>query len=111
VDTITPDRQAAIAENFADRRRHKRIAIMWMATLKIASGFFECLVIDLSCGGAKLSLPRPLALQPGDAVTLVFDGHGTFRAEAVWLRGSFAGVRFLEPAETVAAAFGDILAP
>ncbi|HUZ75647.1 MAG TPA: PilZ domain-containing protein [Stellaceae bacterium] len=93
--------------NPADRRRHQRVGTMWMATLQSAGSLHDCMVIDLSRGGAKLVLPdaQPLA----DTVELVVGGFGTFRAKRVWQRGEFAGVQFLDPPDKIAAAFRNML--
>lgn len=94
-----------------ERRRHKRVGLSWLATLRISGGLYDCLVIDLSLGGAKVALGENMALAPADQVTLVIDKIGAFRAEAVWRRGAFAGLRFRDPPETVAATLGSHLPP
>jgi hypothetical protein len=75
---------------------------MLMATLRAVNGLYDCMVLDISRGGAKLSLGEPHAV--ASAVTLVLGGFGAFRAERVWQRGEFLGVRFLDPPDAVAAA-------
>lgn len=100
---------ASAAERHADRRRHQQVGVMIMATLRAPRGFFDCMVLDLSSGGAKLAINEPIALPQGDTVALIIARVGTFRAQAVWQRTSFAGIRFLDPPEAIAQALGDIL--
>lgn len=98
-DAATPD----------DRRQHQRVGVMWMATLRTPGGFVECMVIDLSRGGAKLALGTHIPLAPAAPVALVIEGYGTLQAEAVWQRADFAGIRFRDAAEIVGRMFGAIL--
>jgi hypothetical protein len=94
---------ASIADTSpADRRRHARVGVMLMATLRATGGLYDCMVLDISRGGAKLTLGEPHAV--GSAVSLVLGGFGTFRAEPVWQRGEILGLRFLDPPEAIAAA-------
>jgi hypothetical protein len=93
----------------AERRRHQRAGVMIMATLRTGRGFIECMVLDLSSGGAKLAFGEEIVLPPGHAVALIIGRIGTFRAQAVWQRTTFTGIRFLDPPETIAQALGDML--
>jgi hypothetical protein len=101
---------ATTNESYAERRRHHRVGVMMMATLRATRGFFECMVLDLSSGGAKLAIDGEVVLRPGDSVSLIIAPIGSFRAQSVWQRTNFAGIRFLDPPETIAAAMGSILA-
>jgi hypothetical protein len=89
--------------NPSERRRHVRIGIMLMATLRSTNGIFDCMVLDLSRGGAKVMLHEPHVI--GTAVTLILGGFGSFRAQPVWQRGEIIGIRFADPPETIASAF------
>ena len=100
---------ASANEDGVERRRNQRTGVMMMATLRATRGFFDCMVLDLSSGGAKLAMSEPLVLAPGDAVSLIIARVGTFRAQSVWQRTTFAGIRFLDPPEAIAQALGDIL--
>lgn len=100
---------ASTNERRSERRSHQRVGVMMMATLRATRGFFDCMVLDLSSGGAKLAISEQLVLTPGDSVSLIITPFGTFRAQSVWQRTSFAGIRFLDPPEAIARALGDIL--
>lgn len=93
-----------------NRRRHDRVSVSWLATLRLASGMFECLIINLSPGGAKIKLSGRVALSVGEGASLVVGKFGTFRADAIWRRADCVGLSFRDPPETVTAAFGKVLA-
>jgi hypothetical protein len=99
----------AAKEQRSERRRHHRAGVMMMATLRAGRGFFDCMVLDLSVGGAKLTFGEEIVLAPGDPVALIIARIGTFRAQSVWQRASFTGIRFLDPPEAIALALGDLL--
>jgi hypothetical protein len=104
---IAPSAPAAAP---AERRRHERISVSFFGTVRLTAGrSAECLVVDLSAGGAKIMLGEHLAIAPADPVGLEIEKFGAFRAEAVWRRGTFVGLRFSEPPEAVAAAFKNFL--
>ena len=93
-----------------EQRRHPRVCVAFMAVFRTPHGFYGCLVVDLSAGGAKLSFAETPLVMPGDPVTLLIDAFGAFHAEAVWRRGELAGIRFLDPPAKILAAFYDVLA-
>lgn len=92
-----------------ERRRHARVGVMLMATLRAASGFLDCMVVNLSRGGAKIMLNGPETLER--AVSLVLESGSLLRAEVVWQRDQVAGLRFLDGPEAVATAFPFMLPP
>ncbi|HUK58219.1 MAG TPA: PilZ domain-containing protein [Stellaceae bacterium] len=104
--------QSVPAQAAAERRRHARVSVSFFGTLRLAAGASaECLVLDLSLGGTKIMLGEALAIAQGDAVGLDIEKFGTFRTEAMWRRDKFVGLRFNDPPETIAAAFGNFLPP
>jgi hypothetical protein len=90
-----------------DRRRHARVGVMLMATLRSTNGLFDCMVLDISRGGAKVMLSEAHDITP--AVTLILGGFGAFRAQLVWHRGEILGIRFDDPPEKIAAALPGIV--
>ncbi|HZT52000.1 MAG TPA: PilZ domain-containing protein [Stellaceae bacterium] len=90
-----------------ERRRHARAGVMLMASLRSATGIFDCMVLDISRGGAKLMLTEPHELSP--AVTLVLQGFGSFRAQQVWRHGEVVGIRFVDAPDAIAGAFPGIV--
>lgn len=53
-----------------ERRQYSRIAFHSPATLVVASGVLDCLVIDLSLKGALVEIPPGIALSLGQEATL-----------------------------------------
>ena len=93
-----------------ERRHHPRVCVAFMAVFRTPHGFYGCLVVDLSTGGAKLSFAETPLVMPGEPVTLLIDAYGEFHATAVWHRGELAGIRFVDPPAKIRAAFQDVLA-
>jgi hypothetical protein len=100
-----PDGDTAVAE----RRQHPRVGVMWMATLRSGANYYDCVVIDLSSGGAKLALWAPVTLGP--TAILEIGAYGSFAASVVWQRADYAGIRFHAAPASVAASFAGILPP
>jgi hypothetical protein len=98
-----PDGDTAVA----NRRLHRRIGVMWMATLRSGGNYYDCMVLDLSAGGAKLALTASVMLTP--CVSLEISAYGTFAASVVWQRTAYAGIRFAAAPESIAASFAGIL--
>jgi hypothetical protein len=108
--TATPAPAPAPAS--AERRQHARVSVSFFGTVRLAAGASaECLVLDLSRGGTKIMLGEDLSIAQGDGVGLDIEKFGAFRCEAMWRRGTFVGLRFNEPPETIAAAFKGFLPP
>jgi hypothetical protein len=109
MDGIAASDLARLTQRPSDRRRATRVGVMIMATLRASRGYFDCMVLDLSSGGAKLAMGDHIVLTPGLNVTLIMTPYGSFRAKVVWQRLSIAGISFIDPPETVAVALGDLL--
>jgi len=101
------DRPSDRAARPSDRREHKRYDVLRSAMVKGARGHMECMVINLSLGGAKVMLMGTICLDPN--VTLVIDEIGTFHADVVWQRQEFAGLRFTDQAAYLERTLGAIL--
>jgi hypothetical protein len=86
----------------ADRRQHKRAAVKWSARIETAEGYYDCVVRNLSCSGAKLAAIAGVV--PEQVVRLVIDRGGTLRATVVWNRYGAIGVRFIEQPDLIASA-------
>src|SRR5579883_614642 len=91
-------------EQAAALRRTVRKRVLWAAKLAHGARRFDCVVVDLSLGGARIYLAQPLVR--GEVVTLILDRMGTLRAEVVWQEGHSIGLRFVEEPEKIASAIG-----
>jgi hypothetical protein len=89
------------------QRRHKRKPVLWSARIDTGMGAVECVILDLSLGGAKL---RVIGKAPGrQRVTLTIDRFGPLEADVVWARSSHLGLRFTAPPDKVAQTIGAAL--
>jgi len=77
-----------------DARRDTRRQLLWSGVLQTARGPCQCLVVDLSRGGAKVSLATPV--KTGQPVTLVVTGIGTYRGTVIWWENGSLGIKFAE---------------
>lgn len=106
----TPLRRAvAPAAGIFEQRRDPRRRMLWSGTLQTVDGPYPCIVLDLSLGGARVSLHR--APRRGDPVSLVLGPLGAFRGELVWERDGAAGISFREAPQDVARLIGEYLPP
>jgi len=84
----------------SDRRRWDRYSPDGPTSVTVASGgqAFDCELLDLSLGGARLRIDVDL---PDDLdVVLQHRVAGLFFASQTWRRGNEIGVRFRVPAQT-----------
>jgi len=78
----------------ADARQDRRRQLLWSGVLQTARGPSHCTVVDISRGGARVSLGA--AVEPGQAVTLVVTGLGMYRGTVIWSEGGTIGIEFLQ---------------
>lgn len=79
------------------RRRHERRAGIWPAHLETTSGRrLDCIVFDISSGGAKVRLDAPIA--DGEVVTFISKRFGKRGARVAWTAPRRAGLIFLSQA-------------
>jgi hypothetical protein len=76
-----------------ERREHRRKKCLLSAQLITNTGSYDCRVLDLSKGGAKLETCA--VVNPEQAVTLVVKSIGTFAGLVAWCGDGLFGVRFL----------------
>ena len=76
-----------------ERRRHRRRAGAWTAIVETTHGErIGSVVLDLSPGGAKLLLERPIAV--GELVSFLTERFGTHRGRIAWVSGVRVGLAF-----------------
>ena len=92
---------------WAALRQFRRKAVIWGAKIETEDGAFDCIMLDLSLGGARLRCDHAFTLLK--PATLRLDKFGKFPAEVVWTTGNEVGLRFTEKADDVAARFGDVM--
>jgi hypothetical protein len=76
-----------------------RAAVSCPAKLAARGYEWDCEVLDISLGGAKLRLRTPL--DPGARLSLTVEPHGTLVGRATWQDGQHLGMEFLgDPDQT-----------
>lgn len=88
IAAVAADRTASPIESREDRRRQ----ILWSGVLQSARGPCNCLITDISSGGARISAVTSVEI--GQAVTLIVTGLGLFRGSVVWTEPGTIGIRF-----------------
>lgn len=101
------DLESADGAAYSDRRRHKRKPVLWAARVETRSGPSECIILDLSLGGAKLRGGG--TVEAKQIVTLVIDRFGALRAEVMWARSGHMGLRFADSPDQIAHVLGATL--
>ena len=81
--------------------------VLWAAKLVCGAKRYDCVVVDLSLGGACIHLAQ--TLEKGDLVDLILDRLGALRAEVAWQEEQSIGLRFVEDTNTVAEIIGNRL--
>ena len=94
-------------EDAAALRRSVRKRVLWAAKLARGAKRFDCVVVDLSLGGARIHCSQPVS--KGEMVTLVLDRLGALRAEIVWQEEQSIGLHFVDDAKTIADLIGNRL--
>ena len=101
------DEQVVGGATPADRRQHKRKPVLWAARIETRDGPGECIILDLSLGGAKLRSSASVAVR--DEVMLVIDRFGALNAEVMWARSGKMGLRFIDAPDQIAHIIGATL--
>ena len=75
-----------------EAREDRRRQILWSGVLQTAQGPHQCLVVDISRGGARISHAPAVGI--GQAVALKVLGLGNFRGTVVWSETGEVGIAF-----------------
>jgi hypothetical protein len=84
-----------------DDREERRRQLLWSGILQTARGPVQCIVVDMSHGGARLTAAAFVTV--GQAVTLKVAGMGMFRGTVVWAEQGTIGVKFIDDKAATAA--------
>jgi len=82
-----------------ERRRNTRKRVLLGAVLDTGGRSFECVVVNLSLGGARIHSSEPFL--PGQKVTLELQRFGSFEATVIWQRERSCGLRFTADAASI----------
>jgi hypothetical protein len=99
---VSSSSAAASRPQAGDRREERRRSVLWTARLLITGERdVRCCVFDLTRGGAKLRVERPVAL---GTVVKLSSPRVVRAAHVVWSAGDCIGLRFTEAARAAPAA-------
>ena len=87
------------------RRLHERHSVDLYGAAVFGSGSTSVKVIDLSYGGARISLPLPYAAYGGPVQSLRIDGVIRASVDVKWSSGNVAGLAFRQPDQHLKALF------
>ncbi|HEY8613541.1 MAG TPA: PilZ domain-containing protein [Roseomonas sp.] len=79
-----------------EKRRWPRYPVLLNAQISIGASTFDCVVVDLSEGGAQVDFAIPVPLP--ELVTLRIGNGGAYSARRRWIRGTRTGLEFTEAA-------------
>ena len=88
----------------ADKRRFRRMPVLFSGTVHQDSASFDCVIKDISAGGAQLITERPLA-RDRDFI-LDIDRAGLFTSRLVWREENRIGMMFLHEPQSIARRIG-----
>ena len=77
----------------AGNRKHERVPVALEGVIFTKGATHECQILDLSQGGARLCLEKPIDLE--EELGLYIKGFGRFRAQVVRSSDKEMGVRFI----------------
>ena len=93
--------------NDDDRRHVYRKAVLWGGRLSCGGESTNCLVMNVSVGGAKLRAERFWNFV--SPVTLEIDRFGSFKSDVAWQDGDLIGVKFQDSPEEIQERLGPAL--
>lgn len=80
------------------KRKERRVRCRRIAAVILNEKVSECLVLDISNGGARLGIENlPAAMPPRFTLLLTKNGSVRRRCRVAWRSGSTIGVQFLGP--------------
>jgi len=101
-------RRARSARDGEDRRAFERKNVFWKARLVLPEGAINCVVYDLSMGGARVRLVAQMQKQ--QRVRLDIDKLSPLNAEVMWLGIGMIGIRFTDDPAFIGRTLGPLLA-
>ena len=82
----------AKATSETERRQHARMPVHWHGSLVSAGQEEDCLVLDISAGGARVQCSDPFG--EASRITLRLAQGDRHDGSIVWRQGSFMGLQF-----------------
>ncbi len=90
--------------NFTEKRQFERYPLMLEAEVSHADQIIDCVIFDVSAGGAKVRLKKAridAQNSPIKRVLLHIPPFGEFEGDIVWTDDEYMGIKFYETHKTV----------
>ncbi len=90
--------------NFTEKRQFERYPLMLEAEVSHADQIIDCVIFDVSAGGAKVRLKGAVIdaqKSPIKRVLLHIPPFGGFEGDIVWTDDEYMGIKFYETHKTV----------
>ena len=102
-----PDSEPGNVPESGERRANPRNAMLMTGKVYQRGCLTQCVISNVSVGGAKVLLPESATDQlpdpaEGSVVTLTVPRYGDFPARLVWARQTAIGVGFLQSPDEIA---------
>jgi hypothetical protein len=94
-------------EELHERQKHPRTAVFCSGKLAAGGHAWDCDILDISVGGAKLRFRTPL--DPGAELRLTIEPHGTLPGRVAWQNGQYLGMEFVCDPDQAVRFVGDII--
>ena len=92
------------ARDFVERRQFERYPLMLESTVSVGREVIDCVIFDISAGGAKVRLMgTEIHPDKDQIVTIVLDipGFGGFEGKIIWTDDEYVGIQFSETHKTM----------
>ncbi len=99
--------KAGDTEELKEQHEQPRTAVFCSGKLAAGGHTWDCEVLDISVGGAKLRIRTPL--DPGAELLLAVEPHGTLSGRVAWQNGQDLGMEFVCDPDQTARFVGDII--
>lgn len=106
--TPAPGKPPAKPQKGKALRRHPRSAVFWSGSVQGGRESVDCIVLNMSPGGAKIRLLKRF-VSDGSPVVLHIDRLGGYAGEIAWSEGNTMGLRFLKNPREIAADIEQVL--
>ena len=90
--------------NFVEKRQFGRFPFMLESTVSVGQEILDCMIFDISAGGAKVRL-KETEISPKkdriETIVLHIPDFGGFEGKIVWTDDQYVGIQFRETHKTM----------
>lgn len=92
------------AQDFVEQRQFERYPLMLESTVAVGQEVIDCVIFNISAGGAKLRLMGAEVHPENDeivTIVLQIPGFGDFEGKVIWTDDEYIGIQFRESHKTM----------